>query len=108
MIDFLFIVIGLICIFIIYRVYRRKLKEYFSQETTYDLVIQFDENYYIDIRDDECMKSIGKWRKCGRKSFKGYSVLDKEGIEEILSKNHHLKENQFKVYRATHLFFINK
>ena len=54
------------------------------------------------------MKSIGKWRKCGRKSFKGYSVLDKEGIEEILSKNHHLKENQFKVYRATHLFFINK
>lgn len=73
----------------------------------YDLMIRFNENSFIDLRNSETFKELANWKKFGTKGFRGFCTLDKEDIEKLLIETFKLDSKDFQVVKATGLYVPN-
>lgn len=72
---------------------------------TYDLIILFNKNSYINIKQDYYINSLANWSKYGNYGFRGFCQLSKDEIENIISNTFHITTKNFSIISPNSLYF---
>ena len=94
----LYMFITLVLILIIYLILRKKISK--KDRKTYNLIIEFEEFYYKDIRKIDKLKAMADWKIYGTNSFRGFSILTKEELEILINNELSLSKEHFKVFHG--------
>ena len=81
--EMLLTLIFLAIIMAIYLNNRKKMIAENNKTMTYDLIIKFNNDNYVDIRKIKYFKDIAGWVRYGEYGFRGNSVLNKDLLETI-------------------------
>ena len=57
---------------------RKKIIAENNKTMTYDLIIRFNNDNYVDIRKIKSFKDIAGWVRYGEYGFRGHSILNKD------------------------------
>lgn len=94
----LLIIIAVIAIF----VYSfKQSKTYSPAKSSFNTVLTFDPEVYVDIRFYEVFREVSKWEKSGAVSFKGDVNLSKEEFIRLVCEVLNMKPEKFRVTRLS-------
>lgn len=83
---------------------RKKIIAENNKTMTYDLIIRFNNDNYVDIRKIKSFKDIAGWVRYGEYGFRGYSVLNKDLLEEFVVETLNISKDSFKIISPTQLY----
>lgn len=75
----------------------KQSKKYSPATSSFNTVITFDPEFYVDIRFYEVFREITKWEKSGALSFKGNVTLSKEELMELICEELDIPEDKIHV-----------
>ena len=78
-----------------------------SKTKRYDLIIRFNSESYIDLRNIVELKELADWKKYGTVSFRGLCSLDKDDLEKIISEKLSLDSENFQIIKTSGLYVPN-
>ena len=96
----IYLVIVVIFVVLIYVFLRKKSVINKNSYTEYDLIIDFKEDKYVDIRKIKEFRAIGDWHEYSSHGFRGVCKLPKEELVIFIQKKLQLEHDDFKVIRG--------
>lgn len=96
------IIIIIVIIVLVYVLLKRNilLEKNTNKIKTYDLVIYFKKDKYVDIRKINEFKEIASWNAYSKYGFRGFSKLSKEELELFVKENLHLESDDFDIVKG--------
>ena len=102
--EMLLTLIFLAIIMAIYLNNRKNMIAENNKTMTYDLIIKFNNDNYVDIRKIEYFKDIAGWVRYGEYGFRGNSVLNKDLLEEFVVETLNISKDSFRVISPTQFY----
>ena len=75
-----------------------------NNKMKYDLIIKFNLESYVDLRNSDVLSELADWKKYGTSGFRGFCLLNKEDTEKIIIEKLALDPKDFQVLNTTGLY----